>query len=72
MMLITIVIYLIEKKYKVAAIYSLITAVLSFFGFIHAGAFGFGTGSEAALGYVTMAAGLLFLNYYKHPDERHE
>jgi len=72
MMLITIVIYLIEKKYKVAAIYSLITAVLSFFGFIHAGAFGFGTGSEAALGYVAMAAGLLFLNYYKHPDERHE
>lgn len=72
MMLITIVIFLIEKKFKVAAMYSLITAALAFFGFIHAGEFGFGTGSEAALGYVAMAAGLMFFNYYKHPSERNK
>lgn len=72
MMLITIVIFLIDKRFKVAAVYSFITAALSFFGFMHAGEIGFGTGASAALGYVAMAVGLLLLAYYKHPDEREE
>jgi len=70
MMLITIVIYLIDKNFKVAAFYSLLTAGLSFFGFIHAGQIGLGTGSSAALGYGMMALGLLFFHFYRHPDEK--
>ena len=70
MMLITIVIYLIEQDFKLASLYALITAVLSFFGFIHAGEFGIGTGLNASLGYIAMAIGLLCFHFYKHPDER--
>jgi AGZA family xanthine/uracil permease-like MFS transporter len=70
MMLITIVIYLIDRNFKVAAFYSLLTAALSFFGFIHAGEIGLGTGMSAALGYATMALGLLVFHFYKHPDEK--
>ncbi|MFB1050963.1 xanthine permease [Paraliobacillus sp. JSM ZJ581] len=72
MMLITIVIYLIDKKFKVAALYSLITAALSYFGFIHAGEIGLGTGANAALGYVAMAIGLLVFHFYEHPDEKNQ
>lgn len=70
MMLITIVIFLIDKQFKTAAVYSLITAVLAFFGFIHAAEIGLGTGGSAALGYVSMAIGLLAFHYYRHPDEK--
>lgn len=70
MMLITIVIYLIERNFKLAAIYALITAALSYFGFIHAGEIGLGTGLSAALGYLTMAVGLLAFHFYKHPAEK--
>lgn len=72
MMLITIVIFLIDRNFKVAALYSLITAGLSFFGFIHAGEIGLGTGLSAALGYGTMAIGLLVFHFYRHPDEKEE
>lgn len=70
MMLITIVIYLIERNFKLAGIYALITAFLSFFGFIHAGEIGLGTGFAAALGYLTMAIGLFAFHFYKHPEEK--
>ncbi|SEL08789.1 putative MFS transporter, AGZA family, xanthine/uracil permease [Carnobacterium iners] len=69
MMLISIVIFLIEKQYNKAAIYSLVAAVLSFFGFIHAGQIGFGTGMSTAIGYLSMAAGLLFFHFYRHSDD---
>lgn len=69
MMLISIVIFLIEKQYNKAAIYSFAAAVLSFFGFIHAGQIGFGTGSSAAIGYLSMTAGLLFFHFYRHSDD---
>lgn len=72
MMLISIVIFLIEKRYDKAAIYSLVTAVLSFFGFIHAGQIGFGTGMSAAIGYLSMAVGLLFFHFYRHSDDVEE
>lgn len=72
MMLITIVIYLIERNFKLAAIYALVTAVLSYFGFIHVGEIGLGTGLSAALGYLTMAIGLLVFHFYRHADEKEE
>lgn len=70
MMLISIVIYLVERNFKTAAVYALITAALSYFGFIHAGEIGLGTGASAALGYLTMSAGLMFFHLYKHPEEK--
>ncbi|SEN49610.1 putative MFS transporter, AGZA family, xanthine/uracil permease [Amphibacillus marinus] len=70
MMLITIVIFLIDKRFKQAAIYSLITATLAFFGFIHAAEIGFGTGSSSALGYLSMAIGLFAFHFYRHPEEK--
>jgi len=72
MMLITIIIYLIDRKFNIAAIYALITAILSYFGFIHAGEIGLGTGLSAALGYLTMAIGLFAFHIYRHPDEKEE
>lgn len=72
MMLISIVIFLVDRKFNIAAYYSLVTAGLSFFGFIHAAEIGIGTGSSAAFGYITMALALMFFHYYKHPDEKQE
>lgn len=72
MMIITIVIYLIERKFKLAAIYALITAILSFFGFIHAGEIGFGTGISTAMGYLVMSIGLLVLYIYNTSEEKKE
>ncbi|MFA1820875.1 xanthine permease [Virgibacillus oceani] len=69
MMLITIVIFLIDKKYKIAAIYSFITAILSYFGFIHASEIGIGTGLNAAIGYISMGIGLLALYLYRNKDD---
>lgn len=69
MMLISIVMFLIDRNFKKAAIYSLVTAGLSFFGFIHAGEIGIGTGAGAAYGYIAMAIALLLFHFYKHPGE---
>ncbi|WP_067839251.1 xanthine permease [Amphibacillus sediminis] len=70
MLLITIVIFLIDKQFNRAATYSLITAALAFFGFIHAAEIGLGTGSSAALGYLSMSIGLFAFHYYRHPTEK--
>lgn len=72
MMLITIIIYLIEHNYKLSAIYALVTAALSYFGFIHAGELGLGTGLDAALGYLTMSIGLLFFHFYKNSEDNYD
>lgn len=69
MMLITIIMYLIDRNYRLAAIYSFIAAVLSYFGFMHAPEIGFGTGMSAALGYISMGIGLIALHFYRHEDD---
>lgn len=72
MMLISIVIFLIDRKFNIAAYYSLVTATLSFFGFIHAGEIGIGTGASAAYGYIAMAIVLMVFHYYNHPEDELE
>jgi adenine/guanine/hypoxanthine permease len=71
MMIATIAIYIIDKKFLLSAIYALITAALAFFGFIHAPQIGIGTGWQVALGYACMAVVLLIMNYYR-PNDNHQ
>lgn len=68
MLLATITIYIIDKKFKIAVVYSLIAAVLSFFGIIHASVLGFASAPAAALGYVLVAAVSLAMAYYRPED----
>lgn len=68
MMLATIVIFVIDKKFKISAVYSLITAALSFFGIIHASEIGFGTGGMVSLGYVAMAVIFMIMEYYRKEE----
>lgn len=72
MMLISIILYLIDRKYKLAAVYSFIAAILSFFGLIHAPEIGIGTGLNAAIGYVSMGLGLIALYFYRTKDDLEE
>ncbi|MCF7930265.1 MAG: hypothetical protein K9L02_02020 [Acholeplasmataceae bacterium] len=74
MLIASIVIFIIDRKYLTSAIYALITAALAFFGLIHAPSIGFATGWEVALGYVSMAVVLVLMNFYRshenvHPSE---
>lgn len=72
MMLATIAIFIIDRKYKLSAIYAIVTAFLAFFGVIHAPVIGFGTGWEVALGYVCVAIVLIVMNYYRPQDNTSE
>lgn len=69
MLLATIVIYTIDRRFKVASVYAFITAVLSYFGVIHAVEMGIGAGVEVAIGYVVMGLGLLGLYFYRKKDD---
>jgi adenine/guanine/hypoxanthine permease len=72
MMIATIAIYIIDKNYLRSAVFTLITAGLAFFGFIHAPAIGFATGWEVAVGYVCMAVVLFVMNFYRAHENTHE
>lgn len=66
-------IYIIDKKFLRAAVYSFISAGLALLGFIHSAAIGFPTTLEAinpvAIGYVAFGLVMLFFHYYKDPSE---
>ncbi|RCW62478.1 hypothetical protein [Halanaerobium sp. ST460_2HS_T2] len=64
MMLASIVIFIIDRKFKVASAYSLVTAILSFFGFIHASKISFGSAPMVALGYFLVAVFLYLMEFY--------
>lgn len=68
MLLATIAIFTIDRKYKVASMYCLLNAALSFFGIIHAPSFGFNAAPQVALGYAGMAVVLYLTSVYK-PEE---
>jgi len=72
MLLATIVIFIIDRKYLTSAIWALIAGALAFFGFVHAPAIGFGTGWEVALGYVCVAVVLVIMNFYRKHENTHE
>jgi AGZA family xanthine/uracil permease-like MFS transporter len=68
MLIATIAIFIIDKKYLVSAVYAVIAGLLAFFGFIHAPAIGWATGWEVALGYGSMAVVLVAMNFYRKQD----
>ncbi len=68
MMIATIAIFIIERKYLVAGAYSIVTAILAFFGFIHATAIGFATAWEVALGYLLAAVVLVGMHFYRNEE----
>ncbi len=72
MLVATIAIFIIDKKYLIAAMWSLIAGALAFFGFIHAPAIGLATGWQVALGYAAMAVVLVVMNYYRPHENKHE
>ena len=72
MMLASIVIYIIDQKFKVAAVYSLITAILSYFGFIHAQKISFGSAPEVALGYFLVAVFFYLMSFYRTAEDEAE
>lgn len=65
MLIASVAIFIIDRKFFVAAVYALITGALAFFGFIHAPEIGWAQGTDVALGYVAMAVVLLLMNYYR-------
>lgn len=61
----TIGIFVIDRKFLTAAIYSLITAVLAFFGFVHATAITWAAAPEVALGYLLVGVVFVFMHFYR-------
>lgn len=62
------VMYIIDRKYKTAAIYCGAAAVLSFFGIIHAASFGINAAPTVTIGYLAAGAVLLFMTIYRKED----
>lgn len=65
MLLASMAIFTIDKKFLTAATYTGITAVLAFFGFIHAPAIGWAASPAVALGYICFGAVLVFMHFFE-------
>jgi len=70
MMLCAIMVFIIDRKFASAAIYTMISAVLSFFGFMHATAIGWARGADVALGYAIVALIFWGAHYYKNGENK--
>lgn len=68
MLLATILINIIDRKYKLAAIYAFITGGLAFFGLVHSTVIGIGAGVDVAIGYALFGAIIYLMNYYKKEE----
>ncbi|MGL4388572.1 MAG: xanthine permease [Brevinema sp.] len=68
MMLCSIMIFAIDKDFKKAAIYSLVSGALAYFGLMHSTVIGIGVGLPITLGYVMMAAVFIFSFFYKKKE----
>lgn len=71
MLLGTIVIFVIDRKYRIAAIYAFLTGILAFFGLVHSTKIGFGSGRDVMLGYLCFGLVLLVMHFY-HPEKEGE
>lgn len=69
MLIATIAIYIIDKQFLRSSFYCLISAVLSYFGIIHAAKIGLGTGIEVAIGYLCMAIVLVGMHFFRHDED---
>ncbi len=63
-----IVVFLIEHKPRLSAMYAVAGAVLSYFGFIHGAQVGFGVSPTIALGYLFMAALIFGFSYLPYSE----
>lgn len=72
MLLATIAIFLIDRKFLTSAFYAVLTAVLAFFGFVHAAEISVGIGLDVAIGYLLFAAVLVGMHFFNpnEPDPR--
>lgn len=69
MLLASIVIFIIDKKFIKGAIYAGASALLSFFGIIHAGRIGWATGKDVALGYLMVVIVLVLMHFLHGTSE---
>lgn len=65
MLIATIAIFIIDRKFLIASMYAFITGGLAFFGLIHAPEIGWAQGADVALGYTLMAAIILAFYFYQ-------
>lgn len=68
MILITIVIYAIDKRFKMSALYSMVGFILSIFGIINSQRIGILLNPKISLGYVLMGVIFFIMSFYK-PEE---
>ncbi len=68
MLIATIVIFIIDRRYTLSIVYCLISATLAFFGIIHSSSFGFNSAPQVTLGYLGMAVVLLFVSFYRKDE----
>lgn len=66
-----ITVFLLDHKPKMAAIYALVGALLSYFGFIHGAQVGIGVSPVIALGYLIMAALCYSFSYMPYVEIEH-
>ena len=60
--------YIIDKRYKKAAAYCLVGAILSFFGIIHSSTFGFNCAPMVTVAYLGAMVVLLIMTAYRKQD----
>lgn len=70
MLLGAMVYYIIDKNYIRSASYALIAALLSFVGIIHCASIGIGNGLNVAIGYICFALVMVFMHFYRSPEEK--
>jgi len=68
MLLCTIAVFAIDRKFSSAALATLVGAVLSFFGFMHATAIGWAASIDVAIGYLAMALIFTVAHFYKNGE----
>ncbi len=68
MLLGSIGIFVIDRKFLVAAGYALLTAFLSFFGIVHASAITWAASPDVAVGYVLVAVIFVFMHFYRKKE----
>jgi AGZA family xanthine/uracil permease-like MFS transporter len=69
MMITTITILMIDRKFKMAAGWALVSSGLTFFGFMHAEQVGLGAATWPALGYLLMGVFFLAMSLFKQKPE---
>jgi AGZA family xanthine/uracil permease-like MFS transporter len=70
MLIATIAIFIIDRQFLKSSVYCLISALLAYFGIIHAAKIGLGAGIEVAIGYLCMAIILVGMHFFRNDEEQ--